>query len=335
MQETTKSKIRGILGIFFFVYIFAWGISGCDAGKAQAEEVKKINLSGKTFKLDKDIADGYPKFKFCCNFDDDRLTPDYAFKTITANDGPVRLGNNSIKFELRVGDCGTSPGGYDDCSYNSERHELNNIDGHELRGVTWHTASFFLDKDLPIHKNGASFFNHMSILQFHSDGDGAPGWNFSVDTNGLELQRRTACNLSRNQYKKLVGKKKPKRCSVSNKGNNYEVVIRPNDLLGQWVDVVFNVKWTTKQTGYMKMWINGKLVYHYIGSTKTPGEREGFQFGLYREVNNNTPNEATSIAYFDELRLAKKHCKKLNLEDLGYSCIELENQSIRKIDKIK
>ena len=86
--------------------------------------------------------------------------------------------------------------------------------------------------------------------------------------------------------------------------------------------------------GYFKQWINKKLVYHYIGSTKTPGEKEGFQFGLYRQLSDNTPNEATSIAYFDELRYAKKHCEKLKLEDLGYSCKILEDQSIRKIDKI-
>ena len=57
MQETTKSKIRGCLLIFFFVYIFAWGISGCDAGKAQAKDISIVNKSD-GFKLNKDIADG-------------------------------------------------------------------------------------------------------------------------------------------------------------------------------------------------------------------------------------------------------------------------------------
>ena len=32
---------------------------------------------------------------------------------------------------------------------------------------------------------------------------------------------------------------------------------------------------------------------------------------------------------------ANKSCKKLNLEDLGYSCSDLESQTISRIDKIK
>ena len=36
----------------------------------------------------------------------------------------------------------------------------------------------------------------------------------------------------------------------------------------------------------------------------------------------------------DEIRYAKKSCKKLKLEDLGYSCSDLENQTISRIDTI-
>ena len=84
----------------------------------------------------------------------------------------------------------------------------------------------------------------------------------------------------------------------------------------------------------MKHWINGKLIYHYQGSNLTPGENEGFQFGIYRGVTPSSPKEATHVAYYDEVRYAKKSCKKLKLEDLGYSCDELESQKISKIDTI-
>ena len=106
-------------------------------------------------------------------------------------------------------------------------------------------------------------------------------------------------------------------------------------MLGKWNDIFFNAKWSLKQDGYLKMWINGRLVYHYIGSNLTPREKEGFQFGIYRGPNKRTPKKSTQVAYYDEIRYAKKSCKKLNLEDLGYSCSDLESQTISRIDKIK
>ena len=81
--------------------------------------------------------------------------------------------------------------------------------------------------------------------------------------------------------------------------------------------------------------LNGKqLVYHYQGNTKTPGEEDQFQFGIYRGPTPKTPKNKTQIAYFDEIRFAKKSCTKLKIEDLGYSCDELESQKISKIDNI-
>ena len=55
---------------------------------------------------------------------------------------------------------------------------------------------------------------------------------------------------------------------------------------------------------------------------------------MIQEVSNKTRygTRGTQINYYDEIRFAKKKCSKLKLEELGYSCIELENQKIN-IDK--
>ena len=100
-------------------------------------------------------------------------------------------------------------------------------------------------------------------------------------------------------------------------------------MLGKWHDLIFNVKWTRKHDGYLKQWIDGKLVYHYLGNTSKPGEaKNNFQFGIYRGPTPKTPKVSTQVAYYDEIRLAKKSCEKLKLEDLGYSCADLEKQKI-------
>ena len=115
-------------------------------------------------------------------------------------------------------------------------------------------------------------------------------------------------------------------------GNNRENLISKRDLIGKWHDIILNIKWTTKQDGYFKQWINGKLVYHYKGNTSKPrGSVNSFRFGIYRGNTYDTPKDSTHIVYYDEIRVAKK-CEKIGLEDLGYSCKDLEEQKIRYID---
>ena len=135
-------KILNILVVIFFYSSI--GFAG------------EMNVWKKTIRLPDDISKGYKKgWTFTNNFDHKtRLTPDYAFKVVNKSKGhPVRSGEQSIRFELRRGDCGKSPGGYDDCTIwnknngmSSERHEL----GSEnfFKGTLWHTYSIFLKDPL-------------------------------------------------------------------------------------------------------------------------------------------------------------------------------------------
>ena len=143
-------------------------------------------------------------------------------------------------------------------------------------------------------------------------------------------------NILKNLFLKKTGSAKSGgdsfKCSIGMAGNHFENLISKEDLIGRWHDIILNVKWTTKQDGYFKQWINGKLVYHYKGNTSKPkGSVNRFKFGIYRGNTYDTPKESTHIVYYDEIHLAKK-CEKLGLEDLGYSCKDLESQTIKKID---
>ena len=312
-------KLLGILVLGLVLTFSSNGISG------------EMNVFKKKIKLPKDIAQGYKNvWNFCCNFDPEtRLTPDHAFKFVNKTEGhPVRLGEQSIRFELRRGDCGVSSGGYDDCAIKSssgmtsERHELLlDPDVSPFKKITWNTYSIFLTEDFPLYG-----FAHITMGQLHGDGDGAVGFQWDIGVGGgYVVNRRTGCFLPKNKNKK---------CSISNPENNTQQVIPKDKLLGKWHDIVLNVNWTKKQNGYLKQWINGKLVYHYQGNTDTPREKEQFQMGIYRGPLPSTPKNLTQIAYFDQVRFAKS-CEKLKLEDLGYSCEELESQKILTIDTIE
>jgi len=300
----------------------------------------EMNLWKKTIKLPKDIFWGHKKgWTFTNNFDPKtHLTPDYAFTIVNKSDGhPVRLGNQSIRFELRRGDCGVGPSGYDDCTIwnkgngmSSERHELGSL--QKLTGITWHTYSLFLLEPFPIEGHN---YEHISLGQMHGYPNSNPSFKWDVDGETYQLRRRTACHLK--EFLKASGKSSSGedsfKCRLSMTGNHRENLIYKKDLIGKWHDIILNIKWSRKQDGYFKQWINGKLVYHYLGNTSKPkGSINRFKFGIYRGPTYDTPKDSTHIVYYDELRYASKSCEKLKLNDLGYSCTELENQTAKKID---
>ena len=318
-------KILGILVLFLL----------CNSVSIAGE----MKVWKKNIKLPKDVSQGYNKgWTFSNNYDPKtRLTPDYAFKIVNKSDGhPVRSGKQSIRFELRRGDCGLSPGGYDDCTIwneksgmSSERHELGSE--NYFKGTTWHTFSLFLKDPFPIkgHK-----YEHISLGQMHGFPNSNPSFKWDVDEETYQIRRRTACHLK--EFLKKTGSSKSGedsfKCSIDMAGNHFENLISKKDLIERWHDIILNIKWTTKQDGYFKQWINGKLVYHYKGNTSKPkGSVNRFKFGIYRGNTFDTPKESTHIVYYDEIHLAKK-CEKLRLEDLGYSCKDLEEQKIHLID---
>jgi len=241
----------------------------------------------------------------------------------------TRLGKSALRFEVKPGSCGKTSGGSDDCKngkHGSERHELlpdNRDRDITLNGNTWIAISFFIEefKDMD---------GHNSVVQFHSDGDWAPMFNWSME-DGLKVQRRTACNVPK-IYKSYAGKGN-KYCTAYTEKNHVQTVLPLSELFNKWNDIVFNINFTTKETGFLKMWINGNIVYHYQGPIKPPDEggnwsnNSTMQFGIYRS-HDYGKWQHTQVHYYDEIRYSKKKCSKLKLEDLGYNCKSLETQKI-------
>jgi hypothetical protein len=322
-MQDKKPNIKTIAILFFAVYFFAWGLGGCN--KAEANTLK-IN-SNQKIKLDKngDVFYKWPykwKFSYAMDYWKEKNIQEISYNT--------RLGNSALRFEMEPGSCGKTHTGWDDCkngSNGSERYEMlpyNKDKSIGLNGNTWITMSFFI-------KEFTDDNGHNSVVQFHNDGDWMPMFNWSIE-NGLMLQRRTACNTSVKRLK--MG------CSAWDKGNYIKTVLSEDEVFNQWNDIVFNINFTTKDTGFLKMWINGKLVYHYVGPIKPPNKggnysnNSAMQFGIYRHHDIDL-YEHTQVHYYDEIRYAKKKCAKLKLEDLGYSCSDLEKQEMVYVDTIQ
>ena len=192
-------------------------------------------------RLPKDTASGYTIITKSLT---GKYYKDYGMQIVNKKDGhPVRSGEQSIRFELRHGDCGKDEkGGWSDCKGDRERHEVSSHEeGDRMsKGEYWFSWSVYFPKD---HKNLYPLSNNYG--QFHQI-DGQPVFMFKELRSGYTVVR----TIGDTDYDegKLVDNK---------------------DMPGNWIDILINAKWSKKDDGFFKVWVNDKLKYDYKGSTKT------------------------------------------------------------------
>lgn len=213
---------------------------------------------------------------------------------------PTRLGQQSLRFEVKPGDCGYN-NGWNDCKKDRERHELSG-DKHE-DSEYWYAWSIYLPKDF---KN--VFPTKLSMGQFHQS-KGHVVWMFQNSSGGYHID---------NQVKGYT---------------QYEMeVLEAKDMFENWNDILVNANWTHTNKGFFKVWVNGKLVLNHSGQTKKEGKKVYQKFGIYRSYierfkkYNKTDKVPAQVVYFDEVRTTKS-CEKLKLEELGYNCKDLKNKN--------
>jgi len=204
-----------------------------------------------TLKLPKDTASG---FKILTKSLTGKYYKDYGMQVVDEKDGyPVRAGKKSIRFEVRDGDCGQDEqGGWSDCKGDRERHELsaNKKDQKMSKGEYWFSWSLYFPEE---HQNLWPLSNNYG--QFHQQG-GPPVFMFKELRSGYSVVRTI--------------------------GDDYHEkrLIHNDDMKGKWHDILINAKWSKKDNGFFKVWINDKLKYDYNGPTKT--EKYVYQkFGIY------------------------------------------------------
>ena len=307
--------------IIFLVFLWSYSVFA-----------ENINVK-KKIKFPKDIVRGYKNdmgslWGLSCTYSGDNkcMTPNYAYKIVSKDENyPVRLGNKSVRMELRKGDCHQKrKGSHNDCKASppAERHEFGiEFDKSTgIKGKTWHAHSMYLPSDMPIINS-----EWITMGQFHNIGYDLPPVNFDIKKKNLELVTRFHC---------IHPSKFNKPCYSDDNLKAIKKIINTNKLFGQWNDIVVNANWTSNiKKGFFKLWVNGKLVYHFAGRTVAPKDQITFQFGIYRGAAQSS-GDANHVVYYDEIRKAKS-CKKLKLGKLGFSCQDLENQKIEKIYRLQ
>ena len=227
--------MKKILGILFLILL----LSGNSYAKKFVKLPKDVGSGSKFYKSL--TGTGYKK---------------HGFQIVNKEDGhPVRAGSQSIRFEVRHGDCGKdSDGGWSDCKNDRERHELSGGDSQMSTGEYWFSWSIYFPED---HKNLYPLSN--AFGQFHQK-EGNPIFMFKELKDGYSIVR-----------------------TITDKDSDYhqQNLLTNEEVLGKWFDIIINAKWTKKNNGFFKIWVNGEQKYNYKGPTKS--KTYVYQkFGVYR-----------------------------------------------------
>ena len=138
------------------------------------------SFAAKIVKLPKDVSSGSKFYKSLTG----KYYKKYGYQIVNKDKGhPVRAGNQSIRFEVRNGDCGRDPGSWSDCKNDRERHELSGGQSHMTKGEYWFSWSIYFPKD---HKNLYPLSN--AFGQFHQK-EGNPVFMFKELKNGYSIVR--------------------------------------------------------------------------------------------------------------------------------------------------
>ena len=212
-----------------------------------------------TVKLPKDVSSG-SKFEKSLT---GKYYKNYGYQIVNKADGhPVRSGEQSIRFEVRDGDCGKDEeGGWSDCKGDRERHELSGGSRAMTKGEYWFSWSLYFPEE---HQNLWPLSNNYG--QFHQK-KGPPVFMFKELKGGYSVVR-----------------------TIGDVDYDERRLIRNDNMKNKWHDILINVKWSKKDDGFFKVWVNDKLKYDYKGPTKTLSyvyEKIGvYSTGITRYINH-------------------------------------------------
>ena len=177
----------------------------------------------------------------------DKNSREHVVKIVSKSENhPVRFGKQSLRFEVRDGN-----GWGWDSRNNRERVEL--LICCVNRKTTWSAWSLYLPNDYKI-----IFPAKTMLAQFHNDGDFPPAFAFENQSDPIK-EDGGGYWIEVDEY--VGGDNTPKK------------LLDKTEMFGKWNDILVNAKWTHKKDGFFKIWINGKLKYHWKGKTQHKGER--------------------------------------------------------------
>ena len=222
----------------------------------------------------------------------------HAFRYSEAGE-PVRRGKRSERFELRDGDCQST-----DCQNDrlrSEIREPKRRSSAKIDSDIWYGWSFLVAKS---PKNpGRNGRLYPFFGQWKTGPNNSPTITFmQSDHGGKDVVFVSLSDMSRHNDGSVSGHKH---------GNVCKDIFSINTAKRDWVDIVVNTNFSTNSSGYIRVWVNGKLKCNYKGQIVAskpsygysgPNHRRGIYVGntkRWKAKHGNAP-VPTWIVFYDE-----------------------------------
>jgi hypothetical protein len=203
----------------------------------------------------------------------------HGYQVVSAPEHPVRYGKKSERFEVRPGDCSsTKSGTWSDCRKDRERSELIQRGRTQRAGDEyWYRWSIYMPEG---HQNIYDVWTggtKLAYAQFHQEGC-SPVFMFQEYDGGYWLNIQPPIKRFDDDRKLLEAK----------------------EFIGKWNDIVVYARWTRKNDGWFKVWVNGEEKTSHNGKTMLCDEVY-FKYGVYRSFlsRSELSKTVTTIAYYD------------------------------------
>ena len=182
------------------------------------------------------------------------------------------------RFEVRPGDCAANTG-WDDCANDRERSELSENGGRTPAGRTWwYGWSLYLPSDYP-----NVYPTKVALGQFHQSSS-HPVWMFQNSSGGYHLDDQVHGSTVR-----------------------YHTLIDEKALRGRWHRIEVQARWSRKEDGFMRVWVDGNQKVDHAGPTMDADEVY-FKYGVYRsflsryKTARKVDAVPPQVAYFANVR---------------------------------
>lgn len=196
---------------------------------------------------------------------------------------PVFDGLRSARFEVRPEDCSSSVS-VNDCANDTSRHEINEKEGGSTSGqvLTWE-QNFYIPKQTRFRPRGKNAL-FITQINFKSTTKYGTLAYLEIGENG-ELIVRTHNDFTwdiKNQH-----------------------VIANSFPVDTWTNIKFEVLSTTQSNGYLRVYLNGKLVVEENRPTIPSMEYSNMlKIGIYNAFKSRaTEAHTTQVIYFDGVRV--------------------------------
>jgi hypothetical protein len=197
---------------------------------------------------------------------------------------PVFDGLRSARFEVRAEDCNASAS-FNDCTNDRSRHEINEREGSggtSGQVITWE-ENIYIPKQTRFRPRGDRNALFITQINFKSKTEYGVLAYLEIGPNG-ELMVTT-----HNDFTFVVKKKQ---------------VIANSFPVDTWTNIKFEVLSTPQSNGYLKVYLNGKLVVEENRPTLPAADYSNLlKFGIYNAFKSlATEAYTTQVIYFDGVK---------------------------------